>query len=81
MNSRDGDANEDSKRSVADLLAQYGSGSAAGGGRRRRRATDPEETAPQAIIDRILSDSGTMPRLDEHGHPVPQPPAASPAAP
>ena len=70
MSTRDSDSAEGAPRTVADLLAQYGGGSVPTGGRRRRRATDPEETAPQAIIDRVLSDSGVMRRVDEHGLPV-----------
>ncbi len=73
MNNRDGGSAEETPRTVADLLAQYGDGAVQSGGRRRRRATDPEETAPQSIIDRVLSDSGTMRRVDENGHPVPLP--------
>ena len=38
--------------------------------RRRRRADDPTETAPQAIIDRVLSDSGKLrPITDEQPPP------------
>jgi len=76
MNDRDGGSAEETPRTVADLLAQYGDGAVSSGGRRRRRATDPEETAPQSIIDRVLSDSGTMRRVDENGHPVPLPPSS-----
>lgn len=61
----DGTSGERSQRTVAELLAQYGENG--GGGRRhRRRATDPSETAPQQIIERVLSDSGMLPRIDEN---------------
>ena len=70
MSNRGDDSVDATPRTVADLLAQYGGSSVPPGGRRRRRASDPEDTAPQAIIDRVLSDSATMRRLDEHGQPV-----------
>lgn len=65
---------EQRQRTVAELLAQYGE---AGGGaepkRRRRRAEDAsDDTAPQAIIDRVMSDSGRMrPVSDEQADGVP----------
>lgn len=65
--SRDsGSEEQPGQRTVADLLKAYGSegGEAAqrGGGdrRRRRRSDDMGDTAPHAIIDRVLSDSGQM---------------------
>ncbi|AHI01728.1 hypothetical protein [Kutzneria albida] len=53
---------EHTQRTVAELLAQYGGKAeeAAPARRRRRRADEPSETAPQTIIDRVLSDSGRM---------------------
>ncbi|GAB2995958.1 hypothetical protein [Saccharothrix stipae] len=64
---------EQTQRTVAELLAQYGGGSGeVTPRRRRRRAEEASDTAPQAIIDRINSDSGSMlPVRDE-----PEPPAA-----
>ncbi|WP_053737065.1 hypothetical protein [Nocardia sp. NRRL S-836] len=55
---------EHTQRTVAELLAQYGSSGEAPR-RRRRRAEDDEEvqqpeTAPQTIIERVLSDSGRL---------------------
>ncbi|WP_243790255.1 hypothetical protein [Saccharopolyspora gloriosae] len=58
--SRDSGSEHPSQRTVAELLAEYGGGSQKNAHRRRRRAEDPSETAPQAIIERVLSDSGTM---------------------
>jgi hypothetical protein len=58
--SRDSGSEHPSQRTVAELLAEYGGGSQRSARRRRRRAEDPSETAPQAIIDRVLSDSGQM---------------------
>ncbi|MBP2475988.1 hypothetical protein JOF53_004860 [Crossiella equi] len=78
--SRDNESERDSQRTVADLLAQYGESGGPGGGtprRRRRRAEDASETAPQQIIDRVLSDSGQMRALRDEP-PVEQPPAAPP---
>lgn len=70
---------EQGPRSVADLIAQYGSGGAGSsestGGRRRRRTEDPEDTAPQVIIDRIQADSGTHRQVTDY---PPQGPAAVP---
>jgi hypothetical protein len=57
---------EHTQRTVAELLAQYGGSSEAAPRRRRRRAADDEddvqqpETAPQTIIERVLSDSGRL---------------------
>lgn len=59
--SRDSGSEQPTQRTVAELLAEYGSNSSQRSERRRRRrAEDPTETAPQAIIDRVLSDSGRM---------------------
>ncbi|MEJ2856530.1 MULTISPECIES: hypothetical protein [unclassified Saccharothrix] len=52
---------EQTQRTVAELLAQYGGGSGeVSPRRRRRRAEDASDTAPQAIIDRVNSDSGRL---------------------
>ncbi|MEU4740564.1 hypothetical protein AB0G02_08850 [Actinosynnema sp. NPDC023658] len=69
---------EQTQRTVAELLAQYGAGSGeVTPRRRRRRAEEASDTAPQAIIDRVNSDSGRLlPVRDE-----PEPPAAPPAHP
>ncbi|MEU4765002.1 hypothetical protein AB0H12_17260 [Actinosynnema sp. NPDC023794] len=75
---------EQTQRTVAELLAQYGGG---GSGevtprRRRRRAEEASDTAPQAIIDRVNSDSGRLRAVrDEAASPVPPPPPPPPAAP
>jgi hypothetical protein len=77
---------ERTQRTVAELLAKYGAGSEESTPRRRRRrADDAEETAPQAIIDRVMSDSGNLPRVGADGNPDPsqqpqQPPQAAPRA-
>ncbi len=74
--SRDSGSGDPSQRTVAELLAEHGGGSQSGARRRRRRAEDPTETAPQAIIDRVNSDSGRMrPVVDA------EPPAAAQPAP
>ncbi|AUS79069.1 hypothetical protein C1701_12695 [Actinoalloteichus sp. AHMU CJ021] len=62
--SRDNRSESEGQRSVAELLAAYG-GKGGGGRRRRRRAEDPTDTAPQAIIDRVLSESGNLRRVEE----------------
>ncbi|MCS7483020.1 hypothetical protein ACFFQW_38740 [Umezawaea endophytica] len=63
---------EQTQRTVAELLAQYGASAGdAPPRRRRRRAEDPTDTAPQAIIERINSDSGEMKVID----PSVEPPA------
>lgn len=52
---------ERTQRTVAELLAKYGDNSGESAPRRRRRrADDVSDTAPQAIIERVMSDSGTM---------------------
>ncbi|SDP86950.1 hypothetical protein SAMN04487905_11140 [Actinopolyspora xinjiangensis] len=58
--SRDSGSGDPSQRTVAELLAEHGGGGQRGSRRRRRRAEDPSETAPQAIIERVNSDSGRM---------------------
>lgn len=79
---RDSGSEQPGQRTVAELLAEYGGDSSGKTGtrRRRRRAEDPTETAPHAIIDRVLSDSGTMRPVDANGHPV-SPNAASGSSP
>lgn len=62
---------ERTQRTVAELLAKYGGTSGESAPRRRRRKPeDGSETAPQAIIERVMSDSGTMqPITDEQTPP------------
>ncbi|GLZ38233.1 hypothetical protein [Actinokineospora sp. NBRC 105648] len=49
------------QRTVAELLAKYGGSSGESAPRRRRRKPDDaSETAPQAIIERVMSDSGKL---------------------
>ncbi|WP_306743792.1 hypothetical protein [Saccharothrix yanglingensis] len=74
---------EQTQRTVAELLAQYGGGSGdAQPRRRRRRAEDPTDTAPQAIIDRVNSDSGRLlPIRDEPTSPTAAAPPAAAAPP
>ncbi|WP_144311891.1 hypothetical protein [Actinopolyspora erythraea] len=62
--SRDSGSGDPSQRTVAELLAEHGGGGQRGSRRRRRRAEDPSETAPQAIIERVNSDSGKMLPVD-----------------
>ncbi|SFD94223.1 hypothetical protein SAMN04487819_105242 [Actinopolyspora alba] len=62
--SRDSGSGDPSQRTVAELLAEHGGGGQRGSRRRRRRAEDPSETAPQAIIERVNSDSGRMLPVD-----------------
>ncbi|HEV3361270.1 MAG TPA: hypothetical protein VG247_31010 [Pseudonocardiaceae bacterium] len=66
---------EQPQRTVAELLAEYGNSGEGAPRRRRRRAEDDEEVSgPQAIIDRVLSDSGTMQAIREDprtGEPIP----------
>jgi hypothetical protein len=70
---------ERTQRTVAELLAKYGASSdESAPRRRRRRADDAEETAPQAIIDRVLSDSGNIPRIRDDEPPGGQPTQAQP---
>ncbi|MEU5691452.1 hypothetical protein [Actinosynnema sp. NPDC020468] len=74
---------EQTQRTVAELLAQYGGGSGdPQPRRRRRRAEDASDTAPQTIIDRVNSDSGRLlPIRDEPPPSSPPPPPPPPAAP
>ncbi|MFI0469913.1 hypothetical protein ACH347_38090 [Saccharopolyspora sp. 5N102] len=82
--SRDSGADQPTQRTVAELLAEYGGSSQKSSRRRRRRAEDPSETAPQAIIERVLSDSGQMRAVPPDGEPPQRrshrPGAPSPAA-
>jgi hypothetical protein len=81
------------QRTVAELLAEYGGATGDTPRRRRRRAEDDGDSAPQTIIERVLSDSGKLlPIRDEQqsgprrpgGHrsgerrPPAQPPAQQP---
>ncbi|GDY29480.1 hypothetical protein [Gandjariella thermophila] len=61
---------ERTQRTVAELLAQYGGKPSAGGQRRRRRRAegDNPDTAPQTIINRVLSDSGRLLPVNEEEH-------------
>jgi hypothetical protein len=69
---------EQTQRTVAELLAQYGGGSGeVTPRRRRRRAEENTETGPQAIIDRVNSDSGRLRAIRDE----PEPPPAAPPAP
>ncbi|SFS46023.1 hypothetical protein [Saccharopolyspora flava] len=86
--SRDSGADQPTQRTVAELLAEYGGSSDKSSRRRRRKAEDPTETAPQEIINRVLSDSGKMrpvnpdeepPAGRRHGGQPPQTPPAQPA--
>jgi hypothetical protein len=62
-------SSERTQRTVAELLAQYGGKPSEGGQRRRRRrAEDSTETAPQTIINRVLSDSGRLLPVREEEH-------------
>ncbi|TDD10536.1 hypothetical protein E1181_00410 [Saccharopolyspora terrae] len=88
--SRDSGADQPTQRTVAELLAEYGGSSEKGSRRRRRKAEDPTETAPQEIINRVLSDSGKMrpvkpdeepPPSRRQGGPAATPPQAAPASP
>lgn len=51
---------EQPQRTVAELLAKYGADSGSQPRRRRRRADDVSDTGAQAIIDRVMSESGEM---------------------
>ncbi|AOS61299.1 hypothetical protein [Actinoalloteichus hymeniacidonis] len=84
--SGDDRSDQEAPRSVAELLAAYGSSegkNAQGGGRRRRRrAEDAGEAAPpQEIIERVLSDSGRMQRIEDDGPEPFEPQAQTPPAP
>ncbi|MCA1655086.1 MAG: hypothetical protein LC635_01155 [Pseudonocardiaceae bacterium] len=53
---------EQTQRTVAELLAKYGAESGERAPRRRRRrADDVSDTGAQAIINRVMSESGEMP--------------------
>ncbi|GLY53883.1 hypothetical protein [Lentzea sp. NBRC 102530] len=84
---------DQTQRTVAELLAQYGGSAESAPRRRRRRAADEEddvqqpETAPQTIIERVLSDSGRLMAIrDDDVAPqpgrraAPEPPSAPPPA-
>ncbi|TCO65210.1 NfeD family protein [Actinocrispum wychmicini] len=71
---------ERTQRTVAELLAKYGDGSQESTPRRRRRrAEDAEETAPQAIIDRVNSTNSRLRPVGDEQPPDEDPPG--PAAP
>ncbi|MET8759320.1 hypothetical protein [Lentzea sp. NPDC004782] len=84
---------DQTQRTVAELLAQYGGSPEGAPRRRRRRAADDEddvqqpETAPQTIIERVLSDSGRLMAIRDDDQPqpgrraAPEPPAAPHVAP
>ncbi|SDF62241.1 hypothetical protein SAMN05216553_102377 [Lentzea fradiae] len=84
---------DQTQRTVAELLAQYGGSAESAPRRRRRRAADEAdevqqpETAPQTIIERVLSDSGRLMAIrDDDVAPTgrraaPEPPAAPPPPP
>ncbi|SDN16647.1 hypothetical protein [Allokutzneria albata] len=61
---------DDGQKTVAELLAQYGADGPPTARRRRRRDSDEiNETAPQTIINRILTDSGQMRAIRDDGQP------------
>ncbi|GGN18060.1 hypothetical protein GCM10011609_68780 [Lentzea pudingi] len=68
---------DQTQRTVAELLAQYGGSAESAPRRRRRRAADEEdevqqpETAPQTIIERVLSDSGRLMAIRDDDAPQP----------
>lgn len=66
---------EQPQRTVAELLAEYGSSGDSAPRRRRRRAEDDDEVSgAQAIIDRVNSDSGVMRAIQQDpqtGEPIP----------
>jgi hypothetical protein len=79
---------DQTQRTVAELLAQYGGSAESAPRRRRRRADDEEdvqqpETAPQTIIERVLSDSGRLMAIRDDTPPqpgrraAPEPPPAA----
>ncbi|MEV6712210.1 hypothetical protein AB0M48_09205 [Lentzea sp. NPDC051208] len=83
---------DQTQRTVAELLAQYGGSAESAPRRRRRRADDEEdvqqpETAPQSIIERVLSDSGRLMAIRDDDVPqpgrraAPEPQAAPPPPP
>ncbi|MFC3892219.1 hypothetical protein ACFOWZ_12100 [Lentzea rhizosphaerae] len=84
---------DQTQRTVAELLAQYGGSAESAPRRRRRRAADDEddvqqpETAPQTIIERVLSDSGRLMAIRDDEAPAPgrraapEPPPVAPPPP
>lgn len=57
---------DSTQRTVAELLAKYGGSTGERAPRRRRhRADDPSDTGAQAIIERVLSESGEMAAIRE----------------
>jgi hypothetical protein len=72
MSSEDNDP-DTRQRTVAELIAQHKGGSGRSdvprGGRRRRAEDGADDTAPQAIIDRVLADSGSMRAVDDSAPP------------
>jgi hypothetical protein len=62
---------ERAQRTVAELLAEYGGGNGDAPRRRRRRADDDENSAPQTIIERVLSDSGKLLPIRDDQEPEP----------
>jgi hypothetical protein len=54
------DSGSERPRTVAELLAEYGGANGDAPRRRRRRAEDDGDSAPQTIIERVLSDSGKL---------------------
>ncbi|MFD7653005.1 hypothetical protein ACFV4N_03395 [Actinosynnema sp. NPDC059797] len=70
---------ERTQRTVAELLAQYGGGAGeVAPRRRRRRAEDASDTAPQAIIERVNSDSGRLLPVRDEPPAQPLPPSPPP---
>ncbi|MGH3916656.1 MAG: hypothetical protein ACRDTC_25070 [Pseudonocardiaceae bacterium] len=58
--SRSSDPSERAQHSVAELLARYGE-AAPSTGRRRRRAPEDSDTGPHSIIERIRTDTASIP--------------------
>lgn len=57
---QDSGGSERPQRTVAELLAEFGGNADGAPRRRRRRAEDDGDSAPQTIIERVLSDSGKL---------------------
>lgn len=57
---QDSGGSERPQRTVAELLAEFGGNTDGAPRRRRRRAEDDGDSAPQTIIERVLSDSGKL---------------------
>lgn len=71
---QDSGGSERPQRTVAELLAEYGGNTDGAPRRRRRRAEDDGDSAPQTIIERVLSDSGKLlPIRDDQQQPQQQP--------